>query len=71
MSNANVHLRAGVGGPIRVLVPHPPEWRWGVGGERSPWFPQAAVHRQSDGGGDWSGALAALRAGLERALHHR
>ena len=27
-SNANTHLRAGLGRPQRVLVPDPPEWRW-------------------------------------------
>jgi hypothetical protein len=70
VSNANVHLRAGVGGPIDVLVPQPPEWRWGVAGGRSPWFPEAIVHRQAIGG-SWDAALVALRAGLEAALHRR
>lgn len=46
VSNTNTHLRAGTGGPMRVLVPHPPEWRWGLSGERSPWFPTAIVERQ-------------------------
>jgi len=68
VSNANVHLRAGVGGAVEVLVPQPPEWRWGVAGARSPWFPEAAVHRQR-ADGDWGEALAALRARLDAALH--
>jgi hypothetical protein len=46
VSNTNVHLRAGAGAPMHVLVPHPPEWRWGLAGERSPWFPMATVERQ-------------------------
>ncbi|HEX5128221.1 MAG TPA: tetratricopeptide repeat protein [Usitatibacter sp.] len=46
VSNTNTHLRAGTGGPMRVLVPHPPEWRWGLEGERSVWFPTALVERQ-------------------------
>lgn len=62
VSNANMHLRAGVGGPMQVLVPHPPEWRWGLEGSRSPWFPEARVYRQTPQG-DWSAAL--------RALHRR
>jgi len=70
VSNANVHLRAGVGGPIDLLVPQPPEWRWGVAGGRSPWFPDAAVHRQRIDG-DWSEALASLRARLAATLHRR
>src|SRR5687767_13513517 len=43
VSNTNTHLRAGTGGPMKVLVPHPPEWRWGLKGERSPWFPTATI----------------------------
>ena len=50
VSNTNTHLRAGVGGPMRVLVPHPPEWRWGLAGERSPWFSTAIVERQQPSG---------------------
>jgi len=68
VSNANVHLRAGVGGPVDLLVPQPPEWRWGVAGERSPWFPEAAVYRQR-ADGDWDEALATLTARLAAALH--
>ncbi len=64
VSNANVHLRAGTGGTMEVLVPHPPEWRWGIAGERSPWFATARVYRQTPQG-DWSAALARLRAALE------
>ena len=45
VSNANTHLRAGLGKPMEVLVPFPPEWRWGVAGDRSPWFPEARITR--------------------------
>jgi tetratricopeptide (TPR) repeat protein len=68
VSNANVHLRAGVGGPMHVLVPHPPEWRWGLAGERSPWFRTATVHRQ-EVNGDWDAALTGLAAALAATLH--
>lgn len=45
VSNANTHLRAGLGRPMSVLVPFPPEWRWGVRGSGSPWFPGMRVLR--------------------------
>lgn len=63
VSNANMHLRAAVDGDLDVLVPHPPEWRWGIAGAESPWFPRAGVHRQ-EASGDWSEALGRLRAAL-------
>lgn len=59
VSNTNMHLRAGVGGRARVLVPNPPEWRWMTDGETSPWFPGYKVYRQAVTG-DWSGALVTL-----------
>lgn len=51
VSNFNTHLRAGLGRPMETLVPFPPEWRWGIAGDRSPWFPTARVRRQHQGGG--------------------
>ena len=72
VSNANVHLRESVagGGPMHVLIPHPPEWRWGLAGERSPWFAQATVHRQA-ATGEWDAALAGLARALAATLHRR
>ncbi len=63
VSNTNVHLRAGVGRTTRVLVPNPPEWRWMVEGEESPWFPGSPVYRQGVDG-SWDGALARLARDL-------
>ena len=50
VSNTNTHLRAGIGGAMRVLVPHPPEWRWGLEGRSASWFPSASLHRQRPNG---------------------
>ena len=58
VSNTNIHLRAGLKRGAHVLVPFPPEWRWGLEGE-SAWFPDMKTYRQ-ESGGDWSRALAEL-----------
>jgi tetratricopeptide (TPR) repeat protein len=58
VSNTNMHLAAATGAVADVLVPYPPEWRWGTEGE-SPWFPGFRVYRQLPDG-DWSRALASL-----------
>lgn len=52
VSNANAHLRAsaGAGATMQVLVPHPPEWRWGLAGDKAPWFPSMRVIRQQPEG---------------------
>jgi tetratricopeptide (TPR) repeat protein len=44
-SNANTHLRAGLGRSQLVFLPDPPEWRWMASGERSPWFPDMRLRR--------------------------
>jgi hypothetical protein len=58
VSNTNVHLAAAAGQPVDVLVPYPPEWRWGLG-PATPWFPAMRVLRQAPDG-DWSQALQQL-----------
>jgi tetratricopeptide (TPR) repeat protein len=65
VSNTNMHLLAGLEGKrARVLTQAPAEWRWGMVGETSPWFPGFKLYRQ---GPDrtWSEALRALRSDLE------
>lgn len=63
VSNTNMHLLAGLGKTARVLVPHPPEWRWLAQGEESPWFKGFPVYRQTLEL-DWSGALQRLTTDL-------
>lgn len=55
VSNTNVHLAAGLAGKqpaMHVLVTHPPEPRWMVGGDSSPWFPGMTAYRM-DHRGNW------------------
>jgi hypothetical protein len=63
VSSASVHLRAAGGREARVLVPHPPDWRWLRHGERSPWYPGFPLYRQRLDL-DWSEPLAQLRRDL-------
>ena len=64
VSNTNVHLRAGLAGmPARILVSMPAEWRWALGGDTSPWFPEFTVYRRSFGE-DWKRVLLKLSGDL-------
>jgi hypothetical protein len=63
VSNTNIHLLAGLGRSARVLVPHPPEWRWMRRDGRSDWFPAFSVYRQSERM-DWTEPLKRLREDL-------
>jgi len=65
VSNTNLHLRAGLEkSSARVLVFTPAEWRWGLQGSSTPWFPDFVLYRASSGR-EWSSALARLRSDLE------
>jgi Flp pilus assembly protein TadD len=63
VSNTNIHLLAGLRRAARVLVPHPPEWRWMRRDGPSDWFPDFPVYRQSHTR-DWTEPLAHLRNDL-------
>ena len=65
VSNTNMHLRAGLAKPARVLVLTPPEWRWALDGPASPWFPGFALYRQRMGR-DWSEAVGQISAALQQ-----
>ena len=66
VSNTNMHIRAGAGRRARVLVPHPPEFRWMAKGETSPWFPGFTIYRQHRDAG-WKEAAEALARDLAAA----
>jgi tetratricopeptide (TPR) repeat protein len=66
VSNANVHLRAGLEGRrTRVLASMPADWRWGLEGTASLWFPGAVVYRRPFGD-DWTGVFTKLAGDLTR-----
>jgi hypothetical protein len=66
VSNTNMHLRASIPDKVaRVLVRMPSEWRWGVDGETSPWFPGFKVYRLALGE-DWQRLLGELGRDLSQ-----
>jgi len=63
VSNTNMHLMAAVGRTARVLIPFPPDWRWMLEGDASPWFPGFRVYRQAPER-NWAPAMERLRQDL-------
>ncbi len=57
------HLAGALGKPCWVLLAQPADWRWGLQGQRTPWYPHARLFRQSPAG-NWPSALQALRLAL-------
>lgn len=59
------HLSGALGRPTWVLLPFSPDWRWFLDRIDSPWYPSGKLYRQ-DRPGDWTTALARLKADLLR-----
>jgi tetratricopeptide (TPR) repeat protein len=60
-----VHIAGAIGREVWVLLPFSPDWRWTLTGERSPWYPQMRLFRQSSPG-DWRDVIEAVREALLR-----
>ena len=55
--SAPLHLAGALGVPAVAVLPHVAEWRWGIEGDTTPWYPGMTLVRQP-APGDWAGAMA-------------
>lgn len=60
-----IHLGGALGCPVWVMVPHAPEWRYGVEGEAMPWYPTVRLFRQT-GAGSWDAVIKGVGEALSR-----
>jgi hypothetical protein len=65
-----MHLSAALGRPTWLLLPAVPDWRWGLHGERSPWYPSLRLIRQPSTC-NWEPALALMRDQLATFVRSR
>lgn len=57
------HLAGALGVPAYTIVPWLHDWRWGIAGEQSYWYPDMTLIRQA-APNDWAAPVAALIARL-------
>ncbi|WP_117176507.1 tetratricopeptide repeat protein [Rhodoferax lacus] len=72
IDSAVAHLAAALGKPVFLLLPQVADWRWGLSGERTPWYPNVHLFRR--GAGDsWAVVMARVAqalADLRRRVGH-
>lgn len=56
------HLAGALGKKCLVLLPFNPDWRWGLGSEKTNWYPSVTLCRQT--WKDWYGAFSRVKSEL-------
>jgi hypothetical protein len=67
VDTAPAHLAGGLGRPVWTLLTWLPDWRWGLGGETTPWYPSMRLFRQKRRG-EWRSVVDEVGAALRLAL---
>lgn len=60
---AIAHLAGALGAEVWVMLAKVPDWRWGLAGETTPWYPNMRLFRQPTAG-DWTAVIERIAAEL-------
>jgi len=69
IDTAAAHLAGAMAKPVWVLTDWPPEWRWLLGRDDSPWYPAMRLFRRARDEA-WQGVISRLAEAL-RTLEER
>lgn len=70
VDTAACHLAGALGLPVWVLLSRIPDWRWGMTGTTTPWYPSMRLFRQPESGA-WRPVIDEVGAALAEAVRER
>ena len=62
------HLAAALGKPTWVILPNPPDWRWMLERDDTPWYPTMRLFRQPTPG-DWESVIEVVAQELKKYVN--
>lgn len=62
--SAAAHLAGAMGVRTWLMLPYTPDWRWGIDGCTTPWYPSMRLFRQTSPG-DWPGVVESIYTALD------
>lgn len=68
VDNSTVHFAGTMGKPVWTLLPAVPDWRWGLDGEKTCWYPTMKLFRQKKRG-NWQPVIEKAAAELKKTLY--
>jgi tetratricopeptide (TPR) repeat protein len=66
--SAPMHLAASMGKEVWLALAYLPDWRWMASGDKTPWYPNVRLFRQS-APGDWRGVFLEIKNALENKMN--
>ena len=57
------HLAGALGKPVWMMLPYSTDYRWGMSGDKTPWYPTATLFRQPDIS-DWTSVVHKVATAL-------
>lgn len=64
VDTSHLHLAGALGVPAWGLLPFSPDWRWGLGSDRTPWYSSVKLYRQQTPKDGWPEVVGRVTADL-------